>query len=181
MLLINIRDLVKCWNNVSAFADAHWGLSGAQALRSEFEFLDENMPADLLAWRDSEFPKTDRPKTLILVSPSRFGKTEWARSLGNGAYMEGDFDLGQISEDSEYLVMSDIPRHKIGDIWVFEKYKAFFGAQKLVTVTDKYRKKTTLTWGKPLIYLCNKFDGQWETDDWLMANSVVVRLDRPLF
>jgi hypothetical protein len=172
---------VKSWNNISAFADAHWGISSATPLQSEFQFADENISPAVLDWLRLEFPKTDRPKTLILVSPSRYGKTEWSRSLGKAAYMEGDFDLGQISEDSEYLVMSDIPRHKIGDQWVFEKYKAFFGAQKLVTVTDKYRKKVTLKWGKPMIYLCNKFDGQWAEDDWLMANSVVVHLDKPMF
>ncbi|KAF8260942.1 hypothetical protein EI94DRAFT_1893735 [Lactarius quietus] len=45
------------------------------------------LPQEVVDWVTEEFPKTDRPKTLILWGPSRTAKTSWARSLGSHCYM----------------------------------------------------------------------------------------------
>jgi flagellar biosynthesis GTPase FlhF len=37
---------------------------------------------DMRRWVEEELPKRDRPKGLILIGPTRLGKTRWARSLG---------------------------------------------------------------------------------------------------
>jgi hypothetical protein len=95
--------------------------------------------------------------------------------------MEGEFDLRLITEETTHLVLSDFNNHKHGDQWVFTKFKAFFGGQKLISMTDKYCAKRTFKWGKPLIYLCNSFPEKWLEDDWLKANMIHVVLDKPLF
>lgn len=76
----------------------------------------------------------------------------------------------------DLVIMDDIPWNLV------PAKKAFFGAQRTFTLTDRYTKKMTLTHGKPLIYLSNIYP--WDTEDereWFEANSVVVHLEHPLF
>lgn len=77
------------------------------------------------------------------------GKTEWARCLGTHIYWMGMKDLDLWNNSASYLVMDDIPWEFVPD------KKAFFGAQRQITLTDKYKRKRTVAWGKPLIFLCN--------------------------
>lgn len=129
---------------------------------------------------------TDRPKSLVIISPSRYGKTEWARSLGSHIYLSSYFNLDTFLEGlptSSYLVLDDIPVDN-KPFW-----KSFFGGQKEFTLTDKYRKKVKVRWGKPCIYLCNPDLSPWavgtrlSTDflDWLDDNTVKVTLTNKLY
>ena len=36
---------------------------------------------EMKRWREEELPKAERAKCLILVGPTRLGKTQWARHL----------------------------------------------------------------------------------------------------
>lgn len=62
--------------------------------------------------------------------------------------------------------------------------KMWFGAQKEFTATDKYTRKKTIIFGKPLIFICNPDQDPrkhrlWNS--WFDANSVVVEIMEPLF
>ena len=46
-------------------------------------YTNFRVPVPLANYLEIEFQKNDRPKTLVLVGPSRIGKTAWARSLGH--------------------------------------------------------------------------------------------------
>lgn len=88
------------------------------------------------------------------------------------------FNVDDWCAAAEYLIFDDI------DFDYVPAKKCFFGAQKSFTVTDKYRGKRTVNWGKPLIFLCNthpflKLEGN--ELDWFNDNSVVVTLQSPLF
>ena len=54
-------------------------------------------------------------------------------------------------EDAQYAVFDDIQ----GGFQFFPAYKGWLGAQQTFTVTDKYRGKTTINWGRPSIWLMN--------------------------
>lgn len=104
---------------------------------------------DITDWLETDFLSQDRPKTLVLIGPTRLGKTMWARSLGDHNYMNHMFNLDEFNQDRAYLVLDDIEFDYI------PARKAFFFGQKEFTLTDKYRKKKKVIWGKPTIYCCN--------------------------
>lgn len=107
------------------------------------------------AWLNLEFPKQDRPLSLWLCGPSRTGKTTWARSLGTHIYWSGSFILDTFNESAQYLVLDDIPFEYV------PSKKQLFGSQKEFALSDKYRRKRRLKWGKPVIYLFNPDADPW--------------------
>ena len=182
------RDFFMGFNNVRAAAQYIFPKEEEYDQRSRYEFSDENLPRALIEWRDEVFGPNppDRPKTLILVGPTRMGKTQWSRSLGNVCYWENMIDLRLLrirdnATPKEYIVLSDVPKNKIGDRWVWEHYDALFKGQEDLTMTDKYVPKQMFRWGKPFIYLCNTFDYNDIYDTPYAANFVVVEINEPLF
>lgn len=91
----------------------------------------------------------------MLLGSTRIGKTEFARSLGKHIYMCGQWDLGEWDSSARYLVIDDISF----EFWHAGR-KALWGGQQQLVLTDKYARKRTVKWGKPMIYLCNP-DQDW--------------------
>lgn len=58
-------------------------------------------------------------------------------------------DLNTFSNPAEYVIFDDF------DFKFMPSKKAWWGAQKTFVITDKYKSKKTIQWGKPCIYLCN--------------------------
>lgn len=134
-----------------------------------------HLPAALQNYLETEFVNADRPKTLVLVGPSRLGKTVWARSLGTHNYMNSLFSLDEFDESRDYLILDDI------DFDYIPGRKAFFFAQNEFILTDKYRKKKKVRWGKPTLYLCNT-EPDWEKSrDPYKDNVIIVNITGPLW
>jgi hypothetical protein len=137
-----------------------------------------NVPTVLTDWVRNSLGSGDRPKSLFLCGASRLGKTEWARSLGAHTYFGHMFNLDDWNYAGGYLVIDDIA-------WQYvPSKKALFGAQKTFTLTDKYRKKQTIDWGKPCIYLCNDDMDEYATCTeryWLKENCVYYKLTNKLY
>jgi hypothetical protein len=126
----------------------------------------------------------------MVVGPTRLGKTEWARSLGRHMYMCGLFNLSVWDDQADYLVLDDIAFDYIGG-----SRKSLWGSQREMTLTDKFQRKRSVSWGKPMIYLCNKdsdfrymLDKNQKFDylrpceqEYYMDNCVIVEVDEPLF
>lgn len=83
--------------------------------------------------------------------------------------------LDGFNEDAKYVVWDDVDWEHI------YSPKSWFGAQKEIVVTDKYKKKQRLKWGKPSIYLCNEVPLIVETDSWYQYNVEIIRLEHRLF
>lgn len=106
------------------------------------------------------------------------GKTEWARSLGSHMYFNNLFNLTDWNSDADYLILDDIDFE-----WIPNK-KGWFGAQKSFVLTDKYKGKRTVAWGKPLIYLTNDYPFTKVSNsdlDWYNANCKIVYLQNKLY
>lgn len=119
----------------------------------------------------------DRPLTLLLVSPTRFGKTAWARSLGKHIYWHSEFSLKRFHEDAQYAIMDDI-------VFPPPNPKAWWGAQLEFEQSDKYMPKRHIHWGKPLIFLANpdtdpRHSIHWNT--WFSDNCIAVDLLNKLY
>lgn len=122
----------------------------------------------------------DRPKTLVLISPTRFGKTQWARSLGEHVFWSGLVNLSTFRESAQYIVFDDV------DFEFLPNYKSWFGAQKTFNATDKYTKKKVINFGKPCIFLCNPDNDPRDKAKpgaypWLADNCVFISLVEKLF
>lgn len=113
----------------------------------------------------------ERPRSLILIGDSRTGKTEWARSIGEHMYFNGMLNLDKWDNDATYAVFDDWE-----DWGRFYLYKQFLGAQKEFELTDKYRAKRTVQWGKPSIVISNEtpFFKDW---NWIEINCFIVKIN----
>ncbi|ORX44058.1 hypothetical protein BCR36DRAFT_373539 [Piromyces finnis] len=124
---------------------------------------DFKLPEELAMWKLCYFQgwlenlrrygEWSRPQSLILIGPSRSGKTEWARSLGKHMYFNNLLNMDDWDDTADYIILDDFS----SDITKFlPSWKCFFGGQKQFTLTDKYRGKRTVKWGKPMIWLSNE-------------------------
>jgi len=87
----------------------------------------------------------DRPRSLVLIGASRTGKTSWARSLGPHIYWAGFIDISRFDVSATYVIFDDF------DFKFMPNKKQWLGCQKEFVITDKYRKKFSISWGKPCI------------------------------
>jgi len=123
---------------------------------------------------------TVRGQSLVLYGPTRTGKTLWARSLGNHAYFGGLFSMDEDINEAEYAVFDDF-----GGLKFLPAYKFWLGHQKQFYVTDKYKGKKLVDWGKPSIWINNEdprqeFGVRADEVEWLEANCIFIRLEEPI-
>ena len=126
-----------------------------------------------------------RPKGLVLYGATRLGKTVWARSLGSHSYFGGLFNLDLFNaNDADYAIFDDIS----GGFGFFPSYKQWLGGQYEFTISDKYKHKMNIRWGKPAIWLCNqdpRYDaykpGGRPDFEWMEENCVFVEVTNPIF
>lgn len=107
------------------------------------------------------------------------GKTAWARAMGEHMFHSGLFSLDNWSGDVSYAVFDDIQ-------WeFFPSKKQLLGSQYEFNLTDKYRRKRSVIYGKPWIYCMN--EDNWDKVlvdpiyNWLMLNAKVVFINNKLF
>lgn len=102
--------------------------------------------------------KEHRPKGLVLTGNSRSGKTSLMLLFGPCSYFKNVWNANDHEELSLYNIFDDfeVVFEKIQD---FSLYKGWFGAQDVLTITDKYKPKIDINNGKPIIFINNnKFD-----------------------
>lgn len=127
----------------------------------------------------------DRPLSLIIISPTRYGKTQWARTITpDHAYMATEWNPDRIPDDAKLLIFDDVP---MSELLPRMRWKAFFGMQQEFEITGKYRgSRSILRSWKGFVYLCNT-DPRDEpnvtqaTRDYITNNSIVVQLEDKLF
>lgn len=142
---------------------------------------DENswiVPEPLGEWCLNELlGDHDRKKTLVLIGPTRLGKTEFARSLGKHMYFNAIANFKDDWDDeAEYIIFDDFG-------WDFiPARKSFFGGQKEFQITGKYMRVKTVKWGKACIYLTNEMPQiKQEEMDWYNANCTFIRVDKKMY
>ncbi|GBE88640.1 replication associated protein [Sparassis crispa] len=124
-------------------------------------------------------PSGIRGKSLCLWGPSRTGKTTWVKNLGGTfAYMGNHFNVDEFNPKVNYLIFDDIS----GGLDGLPSYKSWLGCQARFHVTDKYRAKTSIEWGRLCVYLSNhdprKGPRVSAADrDWLNRNLVFQYID----
>ena len=116
-------------------------------------------------------------KSLWLTGASRLGKTVLARSLGEHWYMCTSWNLEAHDDRASYGILDDID-------WETMKryYKGILGCQTDITVTDKYKKKSKIRHGVPVIVITNNLpDFTAEELAWLHINVNFITITDRLF
>lgn len=90
-------------------------------------------------------------------------------------YFNGMFCMDSWNEDAQYAIFDDWE-----DWSKFYLYKQFLGAQGEFVVTDKYRKKINVMWGKPSIVISNK-EPEFKDWEWIKANCFLVFVENKLY
>lgn len=126
-----------------------------------------------------------RPKSLVLIGPSKVGKTVWARSLGLHSYFGMLFNVVDYNDKCDYAVFDDI------DARYFPNYKGWLGAQPEFTFTGRYARNRTIRWSRPVIWCTNEDPRYIYNDkrepapiwdrDWLEENCTFVTLHARLY
>lgn len=172
------RDYILQHDRILSFADKHFSTvkeSVANYTMDDFLYV----PKIMTDWaRDNLFsPKNlaERRMTLILVGPSRIGKTSWARSLTpNHIYWNGMTSFKEWVDNIKLLILDDID-------WLhLPMKKQLLGCQDEFIATDKYSPKRKCLFGGTCILLSNVFQLDWESD-WYRKNCIVFEIKQSLF
>jgi len=131
------------------------------------DVLENKLLDFMLAMQFNDLGRNGR-KSLWLYGASRLGKTELARSLGRHWYMQGAWNVECYDDRADYGILDDVPWESMQ-----RYYKGIMGLQTWVTVTDKYKKKSVIRGGKPVIILTNEMPTFTVAEAaWLEANVV---------
>ena len=123
-----------------------------------------------------------RPKGLILIGETRTGKTSLISCMGDFSYFKNVWNVDNWEGLPPFTVMDDMDAQDEGKGLSFSWFKPWFGAQDAMTVTDKYRPKSDILNGKPLIWI-NNYDitetFQSETaQSYIKGNMVYVNIGK---
>lgn len=91
-------------------------------------------------------------------------------------YFNTYINLDRWNDNAKYIILDDftIEVDKYLPSW-----KCFFGSQEEFTLTDKYRSKRTVKWGKPLIWLNNEdFKVSLSTYTYIHLNSKIIEIKK---
>jgi len=87
-------------------------------------------------------------------------------------YFNSMFNLDKWDDSADYAIFDDWE-----DWSKFYFYKQFLGAQQEFELSDKYKKKQTVRWGKPTILLSNTYPN-FSDDQWIEGNCFIYFLNQ---
>jgi hypothetical protein len=152
----------------------------------DFDLEEWVVPDAVWQWKKANIdnPTAGRKSSLVLVGPTRTGKTVLALSLGpNPISMDGCWNMDNYYPDASHVVVNDVDARKFGPSG-FSFWKQVLGCQQWVDVFDRYTKTKRLKWGFPCVWTCNAEDDprQYsEVRDYLQSNAVVVDVTNRLY
>lgn len=95
------------------------------------------------------------------------------------------YDLGEYRPEASYVIFDDIRMEHVHAL------KCWIGSMGQFTDTDKFKKKTRISWGphKCCIILCNddygsdwRYQTEWTSNrTWYEENVLVVDLTQPMY
>jgi hypothetical protein len=144
-------------------------------------------PKEVVDWEFQNLinPEPGRTKCLILIGPSRVGKTEFANWLGSTyapfSLFEVDWDVRCFRRQHRVAVLHDM--------LPFREARSILGCQRSFNAHGRYTNTTPFDWkAVPSIFTWNVDNSlfTWPkafkvARDYVMNNAVVVFIDKPLF
>lgn len=192
--LENMKDecpemLVRNFNNVKAFAEYEYKTVTAEYVPT-YEKDSFEVPAIVDTWYDTfvERRESTRMNILLLVGPTRIGKTQMIRSLRPHLYFKNYFNLEhyKTTKNSDrppkYLIFDDFEYCDDPEGWHLSKFRPAlkpFTDTMPFTLTDKYMRKMEVN-GLPLVIVTNEMPQDIDKDYWA-ENCTICLLEKTDF
>lgn len=173
ILCENARDHWNCYGNHMRLLNDRWPVQPhCEIFQPTCAWV---LPTEITNWLQVEFTKTERARCLVVVGPTRCGKTSWAQSLGRHIFWRTQVGFNSWDPTAKYIVIDDIQ-------WRYIPYKkAILTHMGKHTVTDKYMKKLSINVTMPAIVLVNEpFEFEEEREYW-ERNTTVVQIHGPMY
>ena len=123
----------------------------------DYDVKPWRVPEAMENWkRDNiDSPSPGRRTALVLVGPTRTGKTEWAERAGpNPIIMNNRWNMSNYFPGASHVVINDVDLKSFGGST--ETYwREVLGCQKRFDARDRYTKTEQLKWGFACILTCN--------------------------
>ena len=179
-----IQDLAKCQPPSKPRVDWNIKFYLPKKLYNYIEWLDDWVAKWHCIKDKSKLP--NRPRGLVLIGPSRIGKTKLMTTIGDFTYLCNMWRMDSWETNTAFTIMDDMDPPSDSDKGLnFAWYKGFFGAQDTLVMTDKYRTKKQLDNGKPLIFINNhNLDHLFKNQDdreYVEKNMEIIYLKNSLF
>lgn len=169
------RDLWCSFNNIKACAEYLYPDPVIQWV-PEFIGYDWFVPKELTDWVQKESIKPRRAKCLILVGPTKWAKTEWARHLfpDSHMYFRNLFNLKKWDPTAKLIIFDDIE-------WEFiPSKKTLLTQMGEGELTDRYMKKQTVHVTMPALVLINVWPDLGKESKYWGENADIIELQYPL-
>lgn len=127
------------------------GLRTLPQYTPKYELNSFKIPPQVKNWMDTEMVKKERAKCLMIIGPTRIGKTEMVRHIEpkSHMYFRSHFNYDKWDQDAKLIIFDDIE-------WQFiPNKKALLTQMGEAEITDKYRHKRTIHVTMPAIVLMN--------------------------
>ncbi len=193
-----LEEAEKLWNQLDP--SMKWFARRAQREALADRFLGEtavNDPRDIVGagvltlpeavqdWIESalSIPRPERQRSLVLLGPSKVGKTSMARSLGKHLYFQGDIHKGALQQCHriQYAIFDDPDANEFVRL-----YKSVIGGQLDFTSTEKYHPKFTVHWDglAAIVIMNNRAYEEFMTrvdKEWWQANTTECNIIQSVF
>jgi len=161
-----------------AFCRSYCSINAALSTKKRpVQFVQElqygfKLPDAITNWLEKEFTKKERCRCLVLVGPTKLGKTAWARSLGHHMFWRLDVNFGEWDETAKYIVIDEIE-------WKYiPKKKGLLTHMGDITINAKYKKTRNVCNNKPAIVIVNELDINEEQAYWRENTTIVYVTDK---
>lgn len=191
-LLIELHpaQCVTRYSNIQSYLDGEKakGPPGGCDAKEGKDWKPWVLPPGLEEWKQQNIvsrPKGTRAVPLILIGPSRLGKTEWAvHAADKPIVMSGSWNLRNYIAEATHVVLSDVNFRSFGHNGSVY-WRGVLGCQDGFDASDKYMKRGYVKWDLLAIVTCNKDNDPRkvpEIAEYLQhAPVVVVEIVEPLF
>lgn len=180
----NPRDYLLQRRNLDYSLDKHFEIREELAPSPYTRASFTHVPIQLDEWVWNEL-SADKPrrKSLIIVGPSRTGKTAWARSLGEHIYCMSALIPAACKnkpKEIDYIIFDDIEQSTLEKSQLASCWKVFMGCQLHLTLNEKYKPQETVNWGIPSIWLMNNLL-KFGDLDFVHRNATIVYINDNLY
>ncbi|KAG0184249.1 hypothetical protein DFQ28_011515, partial [Apophysomyces sp. BC1034] len=103
-----VHHYVLSYEKLEYFAKRHFQVPEKPYVAPPDEQPFINITPEMQNWVNRYIHNTvQRPKSLVLIGPTRLGKTQWARSLGKHTYYSGHLNTNSNFEYPDYAVFDN--------------------------------------------------------------------------
>lgn len=180
-------EYVMRYISIQRFLETRRRVPAVRAVEAlSFEPSPWRLPPEVEEWKRQNIddPSPGRKRPLVLIGPSRTGKTKWAESFGKPFSMSKRWNMASYCADATHVVVNDVDARSFG-VSGESYWREVLGCQEEFDASDRYAKTERLLWNFACVWTCNPDQDPRrysEVADYLKdTGAVVVELTAKLY